>query len=988
MFLLKKYNCYLLLLLLLFPIIPAPAQDNPDLDQVPAELRNRKNVLQPKAITGSVITINNWDNFELGTDFAEGNIAENPGIPAWYFTAYNINVTHQTQNGLDWNSLVPSFGASMQGDPVVAYDSLGNLFYENMYGSNIQGCKVIKSTDNGLTWGPSVTAIAGNDKNWIACDQTSGPFANYVYTTMTNNSTGAFARSTDHGASFENTFNPTTQTLPGMMVCVGPDGNIQGGSVYVVTNSGSGYASTYTFYKSTDGGLSFTKTSAQNFSGYVGTYVNQRNSVENMRTRPYPFITADNSYGPHRGRLYLVYASNDPAGNGYKPDIFLRYSDNGGGTWSAAKRINDDVNPSAHHQWHPAVWCDKSTGRLYVQWMDTRNCVTSDSAMIYATYSDNGGASFVPNVAVSNEKMKIDCSTCGGGGSPRYQGDYNGVISNRKTSMLSWTDFRAGSFKSMTAYFPDFAMSLSKSRDTLFLLTDSTSNFNVSIPAVKAYSDSVLLTAQVVPAVPNIEVTFPNGNLLTSYPSSKPVHIQITGPVTHGVYQIIIRASGPNGTPVHQRIFELYLKAFVEAAVSESTICPGSSTHLNAFISGGTPPYTFAWTPAATVSDPTIPDPLATPEVTTWYKITVTDNAAHTGTDSVLVRIIQPPATPGPISGPVTTCQLSAVSYSIDSVPDATAYSWTVPSGAVITSGQNSRQINLTWGNTGGNISVIAGNTCGNSNPQILPVMLLENPVVPDTIEGPDTVCSGTDVAYSVEEITGVTSYTWIVPADAIITGGQGTSHLQVQMGNTSGIIAVFLTNSCGSGAPAVKAVAIENLPGQAGIITGPDTVCINHSDYQYSVAPMLKAKSYTWSVPFGASIISGDGTCTVALSFGSNAVSGLITVAGNNQCGNGASSAKSILARDCTGTDDISEDDGVQVHPNPTNGFLAVERVKNHEKLLLQVISINGKIMYEWDFPEDTAVKKLDISSLPKGMYYLKFISSKGISIKKIILQ
>ena len=54
---------------------------------------------------------------------------------------------------------------------------------------------------------------------------------------------------------------------------------------------------TYRLYRSTDGGATFTLMSTNNFANYVGTYVNGRNSVQNMRTRPYPFITADNSYG-------------------------------------------------------------------------------------------------------------------------------------------------------------------------------------------------------------------------------------------------------------------------------------------------------------------------------------------------------------------------------------------------------------------------------------------------------------------------------------------------------------------------------------------------------------------------------------------------------------------------------------------------------------------------------------------------------------------
>ncbi|MDP1994647.1 MAG: sialidase family protein, partial [Ignavibacteria bacterium] len=379
-------------------------------------------------------------------------------MPNEYFTVFNTDAPYYTMDGHNWNSSNPTWGASMRGDPVTAYDSLGNLFYENMYGSDILGCKVVRSSDNGQTWSPAVNAISGNDKNWIACDQTSGPYGNYVYTTMTNNGTGNFVRSTDHGETWESIFHPTAQSLPGMMVCVGAYESTQGGAVYVVTNGGNSFASTYTFYRSLDGGTTFSMMSSQHFAGYVGTNINGRNSVENMRTRPYPLITADNSFGLYRGRLHLVYASNDPPGNGNKPDIWSRYSDDGGVSWSDAKRVNSDIATTQNHQWQPTTWCDKETGKLYIQWMDTRDTPTHDSALIYATYSDDGGQNYYEDQRISNEKMKINCNTCGGGGTPRYQGDYNGIISNSDVSNLTWGDFRWGNFASFTSYFPDFAM--------------------------------------------------------------------------------------------------------------------------------------------------------------------------------------------------------------------------------------------------------------------------------------------------------------------------------------------------------------------------------------------------------------------------------------------------------------------------------------------------------------------------------------------------
>jgi hypothetical protein len=88
-----------------------------------------------------------------------------------------------------------------------------------------------------------------------------------------------------------------------------------------------------------------------------------------MRTRPYPFISADNSYGTYRGRLYLVYASNSPAGNGNKPDIFCRYSDDQGATWSSAVTVNDEVNSQNYHQIHQSGLTNKQASCLLNGWI-------------------------------------------------------------------------------------------------------------------------------------------------------------------------------------------------------------------------------------------------------------------------------------------------------------------------------------------------------------------------------------------------------------------------------------------------------------------------------------------------------------------------------------------------------------------------------------------------------------------------------------------
>jgi len=265
--------------------------DNPNIDALSWEQIQQINYSDnPFAV---ITTVDGFDNFNLGVATAEPHISQNPTNPLQYFNAFNVNEAWRTSDSHDWTHSVPIFGALMRGDPVTAYDSLGNLYYENMYGSSIVGCKVIVSTNNGQTWSAAVTSISGIDKNWMAADQSAGPYSNYVYTTMTINSGHAVARSTNFGQTWTQTGSFSNNWRPGAMVAVGPNvsgGDVPGGAVYVVTNHTSTFASQYSFYVSTDGGANWTFKSQQQFSNYVGSNVNNRHSVQNMRTRPEPAL--------------------------------------------------------------------------------------------------------------------------------------------------------------------------------------------------------------------------------------------------------------------------------------------------------------------------------------------------------------------------------------------------------------------------------------------------------------------------------------------------------------------------------------------------------------------------------------------------------------------------------------------------------------------------------------------------------------------------
>ena len=576
----KKLHFYVFAVLFTFLIFTfyfvAYAQyENPNDDGIP--MQTIKNP-PPKIISPfAVITVGDYDNFNLGTDFAEVSISVNPMIPTNFSACWNDlsygNSSRYSLNGYDWFLSNPSWGATMYGDPVSAFDSVGNCFQDNMYGG-ITGTKLAKSTNGAANWINVINFNVGNDKNWIACDQTNGPYKNYIYGVMTP---GNIQRSTDGGIS-KTQVGSFSNSYPGMMVCVGPNvlsGNVSGGCVYVVTNTGStAYSYNYNFYCSTNGGTTWTSKSSQAFPGYVGTWTGGRHAINGtVRTRPYPFITADNSFGPYRGRLYLVYAKNTPNVSGAKPDIFLHYSTDQGATWSAPVIVNDDPNTQNNNQFFPAPWCDKQTGKLYIMWSDTRNCPTADSCEIYATYSTTGGTSFATNQKVSNAKMKIDCPSCGGGGSPRYQGDYNYIGSNKKVSIVAWTDYRYGSFGSYVGYFPDFAMRLLPAVDSLNN-TNGNVTIQMNVPSVRLYTDTVLVSAVITPTpgTGTLAITYPSTNRLTSFPGSVPVKVAATGGVTAGVYTLTVTAAGPNGTPVHKRTATLYVSGSISGVENNSNV--------------------------------------------------------------------------------------------------------------------------------------------------------------------------------------------------------------------------------------------------------------------------------------------------------------------------------------------------------------------------------------------------------------------------------
>lgn len=237
---------------------------------------------------------------------------------------------------------------------------------------------------------------------------------------------------------------------------------------------------------------------------------------------------------------------------------------------------------------------------------------------------------------------------------------------------------------------------------------------------------------------------------------------------------------------------------------------------------------------------------------------------------------------PSPVAsnnGPV--CIGSTLNLSAATIAGAT-YSWTGPNG--FTSTDQNPSISSVTAAANGTYSVAASLGGCTSQPQktLAIVSSDPSPAQPGAISGPAVnLGSQTGMTYSIAPVTYATSYAWVVPVGAIITSGQGGTSITVDFTcSSSGNITVEAIDACGISPAQTLAVSTDlAIP----VISGDSIVCPN-SVLTYSVAPIPNVTSYTWSVPAGVSILSGQGTSSIQVDVGTS--EGDITVNQTSTCG------------------------------------------------------------------------------------------------------
>ncbi|MDY0080897.1 MAG: T9SS type A sorting domain-containing protein [Ignavibacteriaceae bacterium] len=338
-------------------------------------------------------------------------------------------------------ALVPLSGLSNfteATDPAVAYDAQGNVYYAMIHYQtfgNGDGLFVNMSADNGATWKNKAVEVKRNsdatvfeDRPAITVDNSSGTFKNNVYVTWTSleNENGRilFSRSVNGGASFENYIELATGKVHTTDVKVD-----QNGAVYVAFLLNN---NTIVVRKSVDGGLSFgAPVTAATFEhsgiAYNNTFLLKQNGTTGVKVRSFPTLALLNNH------VYICYSAKNA---GDLSDIFMVKSPDGGATFSAPVKINNDNTGS--DQFMPRA--DVRDGNLYITWLDSRDDANNVTIAAYLGVSEDAGASFTNRRLASQDFNPSSILL------KNYIGDYIGLAVGRENIISVWTDGRNNLF--------------------------------------------------------------------------------------------------------------------------------------------------------------------------------------------------------------------------------------------------------------------------------------------------------------------------------------------------------------------------------------------------------------------------------------------------------------------------------------------------------------------------------------------------------------
>jgi hypothetical protein len=404
----------------------------------------------------------NFPNIRI--DSSAGPFATGPCEPSIAISPVDSNIVvagaildkvyYSSNGGITWKKKTLTSPYGVYGDPMLLADNKGDFYYAHLsdpkgsQGSDptwLDRIVIQKSTDKGATWSQGTYAglhhPKDQDKHWLAVDprdnslvMTWTEFDKYDSKDPKDKSRILFARSNDGGKTWSSEANLSQlegdcldddNTTEGAVPAIGPKGEI-----YVAWS----YANKIYFDRSLDAGKTWLATDKV-IADQPGGWTFDIPGI--FRANGLPITATDLSNGPNRGTIYVNWCDQRNGTN--DTDVWIAKSTDGGNSWSAPTRVNNDG--AGHQQFFTWLAVDPVTGYLYVVFYDRRNH-SDDNTDVYLAYSKDGGKTFV-NAKISQSPF-LPTKTI-------FFGDYNHLSVYNGRVRPIWTRLQNGNLSVWTA---------------------------------------------------------------------------------------------------------------------------------------------------------------------------------------------------------------------------------------------------------------------------------------------------------------------------------------------------------------------------------------------------------------------------------------------------------------------------------------------------------------------------------------------------------
>ena len=423
--------------------------------------------------------------------------------------------------------------------------------------------------------------------------------------------------------------------------------------------------------------------------------------------------------------------------------------------------------------------------------------------------------------------------------------------------------------------------------------------------------------------------------------------------MAEGLYSAtaIFTHNDPMAEDIEVDISFLISSMMVNATSDKEGVCLGDEANITTEVLGLTEPLVYSWTsmPEGFVSD--MADITVSPEVSTWYYISVSDAADNVVTDSVMIAVYELPV--NNLGDDQTLCGQSE--YPLDAGNEGSTYLWST--------GEETQTIVATAsGETVFWVDVTTVNEC-----TVRDSVSINFAATPIVDLGEDaTVCNdGSTVLDAANE--GAT-YMWSTGEESqtITPEGEGMIVFWVDVTNNTGCVARDSISLTFAQMPVVD--------------LGADTVLCG--GIVYTLDAGNEGSTYLWSTEETTQTIDVD---TTAYGYGEREL--MVTVTNSDLCS--SSDAIVIDFVNCTGIGENEANLALSIFPNPSNGLINLDL--NSLKAVsvdIKITNINGQVVFnETNVMVDNNLKKqINLNTAADGIYTV-FIKADNYMIEKKIV-